>query len=88
VNGPEGTRFTVQGDQVAQPDGTVSAAQVYGRLATLERAGMQIDLDAPVMKALGCLAGLRSRWKLGHSRGFGLAGRLARKLPGLSRYLA
>lgn len=87
VAAPHGTRFTVQGDAVLWPDGTIPAAQIHGRVTAIERAGIKIDLDRPAMRVLGCLAALRSRWSLGRSRGFGLACRLARRLPGLSRYL-
>jgi hypothetical protein len=86
--GPQGVRFTVQGDRLARPDGTIPAAQVCGRVAAIERAGTRIQVDGPAMRALGRLAALRSRSKLGRGMGFRLAGRLVRKLPGLSRYLA
>jgi hypothetical protein len=83
-----GPLFMVQGDRVAQPDGTVAAAQVLGRVAAIERAGREIDLSRPAMRLLGSLAVLRSRWKLDRRRGFGLVSRLVRRLPGLSKYLA
>jgi hypothetical protein len=86
--GPTGLCFTVQGDQVARPDGLIPGAQVYGRVMAIERGGARIEMDRPLMSMLsGCMV-LRSRWNLGSGRGFGLAGRLASKLPGLSRYLA
>ena len=88
VIGPDGTRFTVQGDQVAQPDGTIPAAQVVGRVASIERGGARIEMDRPVMRWLGRLAVLRSRSAPGRGRGFRQAGRLVRRLPVLSRYLA
>lgn len=88
VTGPDGTRFTVQGDQVVRPDGTIPAAQVYGRVASIERGGAHFDTDRPVMRWLGRLAVLRSRSALGRGRGFRQAGRLVRRLPVLSRYLA
>jgi len=86
--GPTGRRFVVQGDQVARPDGVIPGAQVYGRVVAIERAGARLETSRPLMRLLGALAVLRSRWNLGRGKGFALAGRLARKLPGLSRYLA
>jgi len=44
-------------------------------------------LRAGKMRVLSGLVVLRSRWNLDRRKGFALAGRLARKLPGLSRYL-
>jgi hypothetical protein len=78
----------VQGDQVARPDGTIPAAQVYGRVVAIERAGAHINMDRPVMRWLGRLAVLRSRSALGRGRRILLARRLVRQLPVLSRYLA
>jgi signal peptidase I len=88
LTGPTGRCLVVQGDQIAQPDGVIPGAQVYGRVVSIERAGAQIDTNAPVMRALGALGVVRSRWHLGRGRWFGLAGRLVSKLPGLSKYLA
>ena len=84
----EGSRFTVQGDALSRPDGQIAEAQLHGRVRALERAGTQIDLDRPVMTALGRLAVLRSRWNLGREGRLRLARRLVKGLPGLSRYLA
>jgi hypothetical protein len=86
--GPDGPRFTVQGDAVLHPDGTFSAAQIYGRVAAIERDGSQIVLDEPVMRMLGRAALLRSRLNVRWGWPFRIAGRLARRLPVLSRYLA
>jgi signal peptidase I len=85
--GPEGYRFTVQGDQVARPDGVIPEAQVYGRVATIERSGAYIDVSRPLMRMLGGYAVLRSRWNIGRGRRLRLAGRLVKRLPVLSRYL-
>jgi len=86
--GREGCRFTVQGDRVGQPDGTISQAQVYGRVAAIEREGERIDVERPAMRLLSGLAVLWSRWQMGRSGRFPLLRRLVRRLPGLSRYLA
>lgn len=85
---PEGRRFTVQGDAVARPDGTIPAAQVYGRVAVIERDGVEIDMGASAMRLLGRMAALRSRWCLGRGRPSRLAAHLLRKLPAFSRHLA
>jgi len=88
VVGREGRWFTVQGDAVARPDGMIPEAQIYGRVVAIERDGAHIALDGPVMRTLGWLAALRSRWNLGGGSGFWLATRLVKRLPVLSRYLA
>jgi signal peptidase I len=86
--GPAGSEFVLQGDQLARPDGLIPEAQVYGRLVAIERGGVQIALDRLPMKMLNVVAALCSRWNLSRRRWFRLAGRLARRLPVLSRYLA
>jgi signal peptidase I len=84
---PDGISFIVQGDRATRPDGLVPAAQVHGRVATVERAGARIDLDGPAVRWLGRLAAFGSRSALGRGRPYRLAGRLLRRLPGLSPYL-
>jgi len=86
--GPDGLRFTVQGDAVSHPDGTFPAAQVYGRVAAIERGGACIDMHGPVLRMLGRAAVLRSRWNAGRGRPFRLAGQVGKRLPVLRRYLA
>jgi len=88
LGGRAGLRFVLQGDQVAQPDGLVAAAQVYGRVAAIERAGAHIAMGEPAMRLLGGLVVLRSRWNLGRGRWYPLASRLIGRLPVLSRYLS
>lgn len=83
-----GLSFVVQGDRVAQPDGMIPGAQVYGRVAAIEREGRQIEMDRPLVRLLGRLAVLRSRWNLVRGRWARPARQLVRRLPGLSRYLA
>jgi signal peptidase I len=86
--GPQGRRYTVQGDAVAQPDGSIPEAQVYGRVAALDRGSEHIDMDRAVVRVLGWLAALRSRGRWGRGRGPRLARWLVKRLPGFSRYLA
>jgi signal peptidase I len=86
--GREGSSFLVQGDNVTSPDGLIPQAQVYGRVAGIERAGMCIFMNRPAMRLLGWLAVQRSRWQPGRNRWFRHAGRLARQLPILSTYLS
>ncbi len=86
--GPDGPLFTVQGDQLPQPDGSFRRVQVYGRVVAIERSGAHVDLDRPLMRMLSVLAVLRSRWNLGRGRLFPLVRRLMKRLPGFSRYLA
>jgi hypothetical protein len=86
--GPGGVCLTVQGDSVEQPDGEIAGAQLYGRVAAVEREGVWMAADRPVLRLLGWSAALRSRWNVGRGRPSRLARRLAKKLPLLSRYLA
>jgi hypothetical protein len=86
--GRDGHDFLLQGDQVARPDGLIAAAQVYGRLVSIERDGMPIAMDRPVMRLLGGLVVLRSRFSVGRGRWYPLVTRLAKRLPVLSRYLS
>lgn len=88
LDSPAGPRFTVQGDQVVKPDGIIPAAQVYGRVAAVERAGARIDMDGPAIRWLGRLAVLRSRFGLGRGGRLSVARRLIKRLPFVSRYLA
>lgn len=86
--GPDGHRFTVQGDAVSRPDEPIPGAQVYGRVVAIERDEAQIVMDRRGMRMLGWLAVLRSRWNRGRGRPCRLAARLLRKLPAFSEYLA
>jgi hypothetical protein len=86
--GPEGIRFTVQGDQVSRPDGVLPLAQVYAKVASIDRLGVRIGTDGPVARLLGWSMVLRSRWRFGRGRPYRLARVLLKKLPVLSRYLA
>ncbi len=92
VASPEGIRFTVQGDRVVQPDGVIPAAQVYGRVTAIERAGMRIDMNLPGLRLLGLAVALRSRCHLSRGHGGGhpyrLAAGLVKKLPALAKHLA
>jgi hypothetical protein len=87
-HGLDGYDFLVQGDQVAQPDGWIPQAQVYGRVAGIQRAGISIDMHRPVTRVLGWLAVLRSRARPAHSRLFRFIRHLARRLPVIYRHLA
>ena len=91
ADGPDGLRFTVQGDQVALPDGVIHAARVYGRVTAIGRAGAIIEVNRPTLRVLGWAAALRSRWGLncrrGRSRTYRLAAQALRRLPAFSRHL-
>jgi signal peptidase I len=88
TTGPDSYHFTVQGDQVARPDGVMSEAQIHGRVVAIERGGTYIDMDARAMRALSSLTALRSRRRLGRGKWLAPARRLVRRLPFLSRYLS
>jgi hypothetical protein len=83
-HGPDGWRFLVQGDQVRQPDGWVLPPQLYGRVTALERAGVDMDLMRPGLRALGWFTALRSRARFARLRIF----RFARKLLVPYRHVA
>ena len=80
-----GRCFTVQGDAVAAPDGVFPASSVHGRLVTIERAGKMLCVDHPVMRVLGWLTAFISRLRLVRVR---RVGRILKRIPGLSYYLA
>ncbi len=86
--GPDGAQLVLKGDQLALPDGLVPESQIFGRLATIERDGTHIAMDRPPVSWLSLLAALSSRWNLSHGKWFQWLGRLLRRLPVLSRYLA
>jgi signal peptidase I len=79
--GPEGVQFTVQGDQVSRPDGVIPMSQVYGKVVAVDRQGVRIETDRPVMRILGWSMVLRSRWRFGRGRPYRLARLLLKKLP-------
>jgi len=87
-DGAEGPCFTVQGDAVAQPDGVIPPAQIYGRVVAIERGGTSISLDRPAMRLFGRAAALRSRRNLARGARSRQARRLVKRLPVLNRYLA
>jgi hypothetical protein len=84
----DGVCLTIQGDQLAQPDGEIPVTSVHGRLAVIERGGTRIGLDRPAMRALGGLAAARSRWNVGRGARFQAVRRIAKAVPGLAKYLA
>lgn len=86
--GRDGWRFTVQGDALSRPEGPIPETLLFGRVVTVERDGSQLDMDRPALRMLGWFAALRSRWDLGRGPRFRRARRLARRLPGLSKYVA
>lgn len=76
--------YLVQGDQVTQPDGWMEQKQILGRVSLVERDGVELDLEKPVMKALGKYAALRSRLGLGRLRLPNFGAKIARHLPFIS----
>lgn len=85
---PDGPLFTVQGDAAASPDGALPAAQIFGRVAAIERSGRRMAMDGAVMTLLGRLIALRSRRRWGSHPFYRLAAAALRRLPVFSRYLA
>ncbi len=77
----------VQGDQIPQPDGWMSDEAVLGRVMSLERDGRVIEMDRPLIRALGRYAAFRSRRGAGQIRLSGLGGKIARNLPFIGDFL-
>ncbi|MFN2291799.1 MAG: S24/S26 family peptidase [Anaerolineae bacterium] len=86
--GPEGLHLTLQGDQVAHPDGVIPEVDVLGCVVAIERGGALLEMHRPAMRLLGWLAVLRSRWSVGRGPRFEVARRMVKGLPVFSRYLA
>jgi signal peptidase I len=86
--GPDGYRFLVQGDQVILPDGWIPKSQVYGRVTMIERAGVYMDMNRPVMRALGLLAVLRSMGHFRRTWSFRSVWRLVKRLSIFVVYLS
>jgi hypothetical protein len=83
---PNGWKYTVQGDQILHPDGLVPEAQIHGKVFAIERDGKILYLDHPLMRALGILALLRSRWRIDH-QSFRTISQVIKRLPYFYRYL-
>jgi len=83
-----GYAFQVKGDSLSRPDAVIAEAQVFGRVDSIDREGLHIDMNRPLMRLLSWLAVLRWRWKLERSAAYRLAKYIFRNLPVLSRYLA
>ena len=85
--GLDGYSFLIQGDQIPTPDGWIPQDRVHGRIVKVERSDQQFDLNKPIIRILGLLAVLRSRF------GFGRKGlpfhleRAVKRLPLFYRYL-
>lgn len=79
--------FLVQGDQVAQPDGWIQQAQIYGKVETIERDGSQIYMASLAMRFLSVMAVLRSRWHFGTSVFSHQLIRLLKRVPIFSIFL-
>lgn len=87
LDGPGGTRYVVQGDQLPSPDGLLPETHIYGRLAAIDRAGTRIDVEQPVWRMLSRLAVLRSRQNVGRGPRLRAVRSLLKRLPVVSRYL-
>ncbi len=84
----DGLRIVVQGDRASQPDGALSADQILGRVALIERGERCLRMDAVPLRVLGWMTALRSRGDLPAGALGALAVRWLRRMPGLRRYLA
>ena len=51
-------------DQAAASDGWVTPAQVFGRVTSIERGEVHLNMDQPELRFLNRLAALRSRWPI------------------------
>jgi len=81
------TSFLVQGDHVGRPDGWISSQKIYGRAVKIERDPNSIDINFPVMRILGWMALIRSRWTFNRSGFYRKASQMVKRLPGFVTYL-
>jgi signal peptidase I len=86
MENPDGLHFVVQGDQKLKPDGLIHQAQVYGRVAAVERDGIIFDMHRVQMKILGSILVFHSRWGFNRQR-FSKTYHLIKRLPIFYRYL-
>jgi len=82
----QGRLFLAQGDQAAASDGWVTPAQVFGRVTSIERGEVHLNMDQPELRFLNRLAALRSRWPILRGAFFHGIQRLLQHTPGFSRY--
>ena len=83
----QGISFLIQGDQKQESDGWIPKEQILGQVIEIHRSNHCLDMHHPVMRLLGILAVLRSRFGIGRK---GLPVRLnqaIRKLPIFYWYL-
>lgn len=83
----KGLRFQVQGDQAAQPDGWISQEQIFGRVSAIERDGIRIEMHGLRLRILNWFAVMRTKFGSERSGVSALTVRLAKKLPGFSKFL-
>lgn len=77
-------RFELRGDRLAGPDEAVPAPEIFGRVSSVERDGVRIDIRQPAMRLLGFGIAV-----LGPERIRSIPGlrALVQRAPALSRYL-
>lgn len=61
----KGISFSIQGDQKQEPDGWIQEEQILGRVVEIHRSDQRLEMRNPVMRFLGFLAVLRSRFGIG-----------------------
>ena len=79
--------FVMQGDHVSHPDGCVTPSMILGRVTLIERNGEIIRTDGILMKTLGKVACWYSLRKPGSTKLATGIFHLARRLPGINKYL-
>lgn len=80
--------YLVKGDSRLRSDGWIPREKIYGRVVSLERGDQHVNLDSILLRLLGRLAVIHSRWNLGQRRVFRYIARLLRQAPLFYRYLS
>lgn len=79
--------YSTQGDHLSNEDGNISQDNILGKLIAVERGGLKIEQDDPIIKVLGYFATVRSllhRKPRKLSRGIA---KFIKKIPFFGQYL-
>jgi signal peptidase I len=87
ANRSDTSSFEVKGDGLAGPDGLVTAPQIFGRVSSIERDGVCIDLRQPGMRLLGFVLALMAPLGPNSIRSVPWLKALIQRAPLVSRYL-
>ncbi len=83
----KGISFLIQGDQKQESDGWVQEEKIFGQVVEINRSNQSLEMRNPVMRFLGILAVLRSRFGIGRKGLPFHIEQIIKKLPIFYRYL-